>query len=304
MTAPVTIHSMDDTRVITIPIRRSETWAAAMTRYFQETMKLSEAAITQIIHGCREDSEETVLYECDAAPSYCYRHKLAVGDSLPLHYTTLCIRSRIKEDDTVFGELMKSYFMTVDDGVALGGFGDFPENAVGDIQRHWEWRLLSEVHCDHVEGMAPPKGQVAVPLRQETKLVSSLLVGIEGSAPFKEDCFDNIHMPDGKSKEISAFGKRKWRDYRRGGQDVPADLGGMRMSLTEGRFHEICEVCKNIRLSRPSSREQTMQATEEREFFKKVLVAPGRKVLTILQDSFGFTGIGTGTQSLCAALRP
>mmetsp|Transcript_70575 Transcript_70575/g.204536 ORF Transcript_70575/g.204536 Transcript_70575/m.204536 type:complete len:1547 (-) Transcript_70575:129-4769(-) len=299
------MHSMDDTRVITIPIRRTETWAGAMTRYFQETMKLSEAAITRIINGCLEDSEQTLLYECDAPPSYCYRHRVAVGDSLPLHYTALCIRSRIKEDEALFGEMMRSYFMKVDENVPLGGFGEFPERTFGEIQRHWEWRNLADVQEDMVEGMAPPKGQVAVPLRNENKHVSALLVGIEGSAPFKEDCFDNLHTPDGKSKEISAFGKRKWRDYRKGGQDVPADLGGMRMSLTESRFREICEVCRdNIRLSRPSSREETMQASEERELFKKVLVAPGRKVLQILQDSFCFSGGATGTQSLCAGLKP
>merc|ERR1712244_14262 len=55
--------------------------------------------------------------------------------------------------------------------------------------------------------------------------VGSVLFGIESSAPQKSDFFGDKHGADAKSKATSAFGKRKWADYRPTDQGVPAQLG-------------------------------------------------------------------------------
>uniref|UniRef100_A0A7S2PGM2 Uncharacterized protein n=1 Tax=Zooxanthella nutricula TaxID=1333877 RepID=A0A7S2PGM2_9DINO len=117
-----------------------------------------------------------------------------------------------------------------------------------------------------------------------------MLVGIESSAPLKEDVFGAQHATDGKSKEISAFGKRKWRDYRKGGQEVPAELGGARVTFNAGTFQRLVQVCDAANLSKPSDGTSLSQESEQR-LFKSLLVAPDKDISDILEDQLGVTRV-------------
>merc|ERR1719277_487907 len=123
-----------------------------------------------------------------------------------------------------------------------------------------------------VVGAKPPKEGKQLQIHMEEKKISSLLFGIECSAPLKEDLWGHAHGPDAKSKAISAFGKRKWRDFRKGGQDVPADIGGMRVTVGQTQFQQIQDVCKQLKLCKPSEGAMDIQE-REREFFRELLSA-------------------------------
>lgn len=94
-----------------------------------------------------------------------------------------------------------------------------------------------------------------------------------------------IRMGDGKSKETSAFGKRKWRDYRNGGMKVPADLGGIRMCINEETFQHLQNVCAELNLCQPSEPFQGGRDVKaETDLFRSLLQASGDKWGQLLKD--------------------
>merc|ERR1712173_581749 len=111
--------------------------------------------------------------------------------------------------------------------------------------------------------------------------VASILLGLEASAPMKDDFFGCQHGPSAKSKDRSSFGKRKWRDFRRGGIKVPADLGGVQVLVTPTKFDETIRNCADLRLSFPH---QCSTGAREREFFKQILQVSSPQAIAMLHE--------------------
>merc|ERR1711920_1175908 len=116
----------------------------------------------------------------------------------------------------------------------------------------WEWVKRTAALAINVQGLQNLPGSWPLQVRREIKPMNALLLGVESSAPLKRDLFGTAHNPDGKSKDTSAFGKRKWRDFRRGGQGVPADVGGIHLNVSKQQFELLQEICSRLRLCAPS----------------------------------------------------
>lgn len=100
---------------------------------------------------------------------------------------------------------------------------------------------------------------------------NALLFGVESSAPLKDDLFGNTHSVEAKSKDTSAFGKRKWRDYRKGGQEVPGDLGAVRVDITAASFARFQAIAGSLELCKPSTPSNIASLERERSFFRDIL---------------------------------
>eukprot|EP00416_Gambierdiscus_australes_P002921 CAMPEP_0171133264 /NCGR_PEP_ID=MMETSP0766_2-20121228/125962_1 /TAXON_ID=439317 /ORGANISM="Gambierdiscus australes, Strain CAWD 149" /LENGTH=631 /DNA_ID=CAMNT_0011596635 /DNA_START=87 /DNA_END=1982 /DNA_ORIENTATION=- len=123
----------------------------------------------------------------------------------------------------------------------------------------------------------------------ERHRVSSVLLGLEGSAPSTKSPWGQAHDSSGKSAEVSAVGNHKWRAYRaRGALQVPADEGGLRMCVTRPMFEELLTTCTRLGLGNASldlvahggtglPRWVLDQRYAERELFKQVLAGSGQE---------------------------
>lgn len=118
---------------------------------------------------------------------------------------------------------------------------------------------------------------------QELHQVSSVLLGLEGTAPQMKSPFGVEHDGSGTSAPISALGNCKWKTYRQNNAlQVPADHGGLRMNINKQMFEELRRTCEKMDLLHPSldltlepkgarSRELLEQRFAERELFKRIL---------------------------------
>eukprot|EP00927_Polykrikos_kofoidii_P012895 TRINITY_DN15606_c1_g2_i1.p1 TRINITY_DN15606_c1_g2~~TRINITY_DN15606_c1_g2_i1.p1 ORF type:complete len:1559 (-),score=248.16 TRINITY_DN15606_c1_g2_i1:101-4777(-) len=117
----------------------------------------------------------------------------------------------------------------------------------------------------------------------ERHSISSVLIGLEGSAPHMRSPFGTEHDTSGKSANISAVGARKWRAYRSNNAlQIPADIGGMHMCITRRLFEKLVSTCELIDLVDPagdfrrprgtplSRRELDMRFLEQ-ELFRRIL---------------------------------
>merc|ERR1712048_1169735 len=82
---------------------------------------------------------------------------------------------------------------------------------------------------------------------------------------------------------LSAFGKRKWRDYRSSGQGVPADLGGMQVHVDEDKLRQCEEVIEKMSLCKPNGDVNL----DEMHFFQRVLQGSDAEVARTLNEKFG-----------------
>lgn len=118
---------------------------------------------------------------------------------------------------------------------------------------------------------------------QETHRVSSVLLGLEGTAPQMKSPFGIEHDGSGISASISALGNCKWRSYRKNNAlQVPADEGGLRMRITRRMFEELLDMCQQLDFQDASfdliassggslPRELLDQRYAEQELLKKIL---------------------------------
>jgi len=117
----------------------------------------------------------------------------------------------------------------------------------------------------------------------ETHHISSVLLGLEGTAPQCKSPFGVGHDSSGASAKISAVGSRKWRAYRRNNAfQIPSDFGGIRVKITERSFQELretmhkldlCDVGMDMVVERGEKidREVLDRKYAEQELFKQVL---------------------------------
>jgi len=120
-----------------------------------------------------------------------------------------------------------------------------------------------------------------------THSLSSVLLGLEGSAPGCESPFGMAHDATGASSKVSAVGNRKWRAYKLNcARDVPNEVDGMRMTITRQMFDEFIQTCAVLRIHEASDdlgpsgkaasnpallREHLEDRFMEQELFRQVL---------------------------------
>jgi CRP-like cAMP-binding protein len=113
--------------------------------------------------------------------------------------------------------------------------------------------------------------------------LSALLIGIEGSAPMKQNFFGMKHTVEATSNRLSAFGKRKWRDYRATGQGVPAEMGGVLMDVTTDKLSQCEFVIEKMACTKPSDEVNL----EEVKFFQHLLQGSDADVADLMIERFG-----------------
>jgi len=278
---------LEDVRVPTIIRRRHESWATSVSLWCQNHFKISPAAAERMVECCRAREDEMCAYQCDGSRTVCYHHG-NYGDDLKIGYEAYCFKVTLSKKDRSHFEslLMKDDFETSEQVLNLQGFGDCPSGP-GQIVREWAWMSEEDAERLEVVGLHPPKDFYKIARHSDS--ISTVLIGIEGSAPGKRNFFSKRHGVRAKSQELSAFGKRKWRDYRAGGQEVPADIGGMHMSVDKEAFKVLQEAIakQNLHLAERGSVLTGDQEREEMELFRELLQASDETVGHVLWNCAG-----------------
>jgi hypothetical protein len=317
-----------DRRVVSVLCAYDGQWLPAVLQYVQKSFQVGDAAMEKIYQGL---SDEVYLGVSKPAPTINHHHLHACGSTLDVEYDALYLTSKLYlKDASVLEKLWfppnGSTYLS-DDQVFSSGLGADPfdetdaqaqEIGIVGIKREWAWVPKSEAEHD-VRELRPPEAATRLRLESKDVALGSLLFGVERSAPLKEDLFGGTHGTNAKSKETSAFGRRKWRDFRRGGRvrgqhpaparlKVPADLGGVQMAMTQAKFEEIKRVCRKMELASPStSRNVRPDPVEEREFFQRLLCADASTAGDLInayaaRESRGFAR-GRTTDSLASQNR-
>jgi len=236
----------------------------------------------------RHESWELAVRRCEPLPSHCHHH-MAHQSGVAVDFKAYRFHCKISKNENLFKEIMKSKFSTDEEGTNLLGFGGLGP-VKGKICRQWEWLSMEEACQRKVAGLIPPQDGFHV--IRETEHISGILLGIEGSSPGKESFFGGKHTVTAKSQELSAFGKRKWSDYRRGGEAVPADLGGMRVTVDDKKFRMLKEVCQRIDLCKPSAGYSPDQRPEK-AFFQDLLSSSDAGLGDLFSGQFQFAKVAT-----------
>jgi len=129
----------------------------------------------------------------------------------------------------------------------------------------------------------------------ERHRISSVLIGLEGSAPHARSPFGVVHDASGKSGNVSALGGSKWRTLRmNNASQIPCDCDGMHVKLTRQKFTDLMETCDQIGLVEASldllntremsySREVLNHRFREKELFKQILAGNGKQAKQTLE---------------------
>lgn len=278
---------IEDRSILSILCCHHEPWANAVMRYCKEVFLMGDDGAKEIVKGCQK-GKDTCIYESGYAPTICHHHSACCGDDVPLEYNTLHLRIVISDPESpLFAPLMVPDLETRETAF-LHGFGSI-EYMHGTILRRWKWMKKRETIEQGVTGALQHKNKIS--LNWEEQRVDGLLIGIECSAPLKDDIFGNAHSVDGKSKDMSAFGKRKWRDYRRGDEEVPSSLGGVQVTVNSSKLVYLQLVCEALNLCKPSDGALTDKLGEEqeleRQLFQALFQAPDAEWENILRDFLG-----------------
>merc|ERR1712032_1143870 len=147
-------------------------------------------------------------------PSACFNHLYACEGGIPLEYETLHLAVRIDSDGPDlrrhhFEPILRRRLRRAQKVNDLRGFSAC--KGVGSITHEWKWLKRSDAALTGASHLQPEAQSIKLDLSHSRLRISSLLIGIESSSPFKEDFFGGAHGLDAKSKAVSAFGKRKWR---------------------------------------------------------------------------------------------
>jgi hypothetical protein len=288
-------HKVEDIRVPTMLRRRHESWVEAVTRICQ-SWQLPQKTIEFLIEQCREAEEDMCIYKCKRPESHCHHHSEfisdadAMGKDLEIEYQAYRFKFVMKPKDRhLFPMLSQESFFTTEKGMPLRDFGGHP-GGNGTIWRQWEWLPRTRAAMHSTDGLFPPEDRITI--KRETDHLSSILLGIENSAPHKENFFGGKHTAAAKHQDTSPFGTRKWKDYRKGGQEVPADIGGMHLSVDPKAFKSLQRLCRKVRLSKPydgyaSGNKEALRA--EKDLFKELLQASDEEIGNILFRRLQFT---------------
>mmetsp|Transcript_8594 Transcript_8594/g.18764 ORF Transcript_8594/g.18764 Transcript_8594/m.18764 type:complete len:1194 (+) Transcript_8594:146-3727(+) len=278
---------VEDVRMPTTLRQRHEPWAAAVKRFCQDTLRLSAEAADTVVRGCRQQMDEMYIYKCEQPKTLCHYHR-AVDEHIEVGYMAYRVKFQLPSKDPamLFKPILYNKFTSIEVGVELHGFGGHVGNETGSITREWEWMNEDDALAIGAVGMRLPESGLHVV--RESLPISALLFGIESSAPQKTNMFGGKHTVKAAKNTLSPFGSRKWRDYRRGGQQVPAELGGLRVSIDRDNFARAQSACQVMKLSRPSevfSQGKSSAFKAESELFRKILQASDHEVSEVMESN-------------------
>eukprot|EP00927_Polykrikos_kofoidii_P078130 TRINITY_DN7499_c0_g1_i1.p1 TRINITY_DN7499_c0_g1~~TRINITY_DN7499_c0_g1_i1.p1 ORF type:complete len:1017 (-),score=156.65 TRINITY_DN7499_c0_g1_i1:112-3162(-) len=289
-----TSAEIEDCRVPMTLRYRHESWTDAVSRICQTNLQLGVQAVTAAIAACRLAQEEMCIYRCRPPPTLCYHSEVPnLDDVIPTEYQAYRFQLHIqKKVEALFTPILSGQqenlgFERESVDRMLSGFGGLPNPSRGSLTSKWVWMPMDDAIALGVDGLVPPEDRLQIV--HEQSHLSSILVGIEGSAPQKESFFGGKHGTSGLSKDFTPFGTRKWRDYRRGGQDVPADIGGTRLHVDVTGFTLLQEAVGRLWMSVPSEAYSgNAEAKAEREFFRELLQASNVESAKIIETRTNF----------------
>lgn len=305
---------IQDQRGITVLCQYDSLWLPALLGYVQRSFQLGDNVMDKIYQGL---SEEVYLGTCGNAPTINHHHAFACGP-VEVQYDALYLTCRLKREDAPVLEkfITPAGARLSDDFVFVSGLGDVQENdnasfSLCPVKREWAWIEKSRAEELGFKDLKHPSDALKLKLQSTDASIGSLLFGIENSAPLKEDLFGGTHNASAKSKDVSAFGRRKWRDFRRHGQrlvgqwpappfcKVPAELGGTQMTLGKTKFKEIQQVCQELKFCNPSKPCLESDPVQEKEFFQALLCADSKQSRSIIEAYLAGTPLpGRGTSSV------
>jgi hypothetical protein len=296
--APNAPVSVEDVCMPTMLRKRHESWPEALTRCVQNHLNVSTAVADKLVEYCRKAEDEMCIYRCEGAPTLCHHHCSNTAH-IDVEYQAFRFIARVdKHDHELLAPILHMNFQTTEGSVDLHGFGGHPP-AEGSVTREWGWMSKAEATRRNVRGLYPPEDRLEIV--HETGHLSALLIGTEGCAPSKKSFFGSTHSAKAASAEIAAYGGRKWRDYRKGGQEVPADIGGMHCVVDEVAFDNLQRCCDVLNLRHPSEG-YTGSADEryEKNVFRELLTLSHDQAEAYLRGNgqftrnFGLVGTNTG----------
>jgi len=306
---------VEDPRVPSMLRRRHESWTEALRRLCQSQFQLESMAAEELIRHCSRSmsgdlsvnpEDELCIYACDGPATLCHHHHGGYDIDIPVEYQAYRFTYRIgKKSRSHFERLLQATSTSVELSQCLDNFGGRMQGSRGTITRSWAWLSQAEAEERGVAGLSIPEERLHI--THETEPLSAVLIGIENSAPHKESFFGK-HGMNGASNDSSPFGSRKWRDYRRGGQEVPADIGGMRVSIDQKAFDDFVHLCNSALLSKPSQGYiDDAQARNEKQLFRDLLASSDEEAETVLRTQLQFgrptQHYQTGTMVLDSVVR-
>jgi len=273
---------IEDPRVAAFLCKQHGLWLPNLMKYIQETFQLSDVAVERLFQGL---AEEAHLARTGPILTVSDHHEQICGQNIGVIYDALHLTTTISGKDANFPDKF------------LGATGtkvvskekplvDDPSGAAKEpVMREWTWKKREDAQAQGIGALQPPSNAIPLKLLSQDTDVASLLIGIENSAPMKEDALSGSkHTAAAKSKEYSAFGRRKWRDFRKGGLKVPAENGGVQILLTKKGFDEFAEQCNDLQLCVPSSLGSMHDgSSNEQLLFQRILQACTREAKDIFQ---------------------
>jgi len=290
-------NSIKDACVVTILCKQHGYWFPSVLHYLQRTFQWGDAVLTRLQEQCNFEAI-FVPAQRSAPATFCHEHIRACGDILGLVYDTVHLRVKIPHSCSGIFEGSvgppSSGDGTSEEVASLDSFpGSHDETGFGVISRSWRWMTKREAIMTGVVGLEPAKDADTQVLHlglQKTN-VASILLGLEASAPMKDDFFGCQHGASARSKDRSSFGKRKWRDFRRGGIKVPADLGGVQVILTKELFEETVKKCEEMKLRAPH---KCSTGADERALFEQILQETSTQAGVLLQQIANSSSVKSG----------
>jgi len=281
---------VEDIRMPTLVRQRHESWTEAVSRMCDCDLKLSARATSHVVETCRQAQDDMCIYKMLRPATLCHHHG-AYGGGLQVEYKAYRFKFSLEKCVRhMFGPILKDAFTTTEEDVSVHKFGGHEYlRGSSSISRDWTWVTKSEAAQLGAEGLDPPEDRLQI--HRETDHVCSILMGIESSAPGKQDFFCGTHNIRAQSKDVSPFGGRKWRDYRKGGQEVPADIGGMHVCVDQESFGNLQALCNRVTLTLPSRRRgcSTTKLNQEKDLFRSILQSSDQEVAAILQSRVEFS---------------
>mmetsp|Transcript_55836 Transcript_55836/g.120716 ORF Transcript_55836/g.120716 Transcript_55836/m.120716 type:complete len:1072 (+) Transcript_55836:118-3333(+) len=303
-TSPVeeSLHRIEDQTVPTVVRRRNESWESVIRRFVETHLDLRVEAADRIVMSCRQREDEMRVYPCPAPRTVCHHHR-DYAENMAIDHEAYRFKCTVTHKDRdIFGSMFwADSFVTTEKAVDLHGFND-NLSGPGTVQREWEWLTLEEASRREILGVDVPDEASRV-VRQSSRLCS-VLIGIEGSAAGKQSFFGSKHNLTAKQHRLSAFGKRKWRDYRAAGQEVPADIGGMHVSINESTFKDLQTAIGAVSLHRPSEGYvRGRSQRKEKALFRELLESNSFRAEEVLRNHLELVpnaqfGISSTTQVL------
>jgi len=277
---------VEDARVVAILCKHHSLWMPHVMQYIQDSFHLTDAALERICQGL---SEQAYAARNGPLPTVCHHHQAACNQRIDLTYDSLYLTTNISAKDTCFPDKFVGpnvTKVTSEERAFVNGISNSPPQQVkGNIRREWAWLTREEARARGVRVSEPPPGAKPLKLLSQEINVASLLIGIETCAPRKEGLLGHKHTTSAKPNEYSAFGRRKWKDFRNSGIRVPAENGGVQVLVTKSNFEEFVERCRELQLCVPSCpSSENGRNLSERQLFQQLLQACASQTRGILEE--------------------